>query len=101
LALVTPPEALSQIAEGAARELDSIGGPSRLLEEISSSRLSLGELDLTRRAGLVISLDEVAELEALEAEWQRAEEMASIMDGELSDIPGFDSFRRRILEGDS
>jgi hypothetical protein len=98
LGLVTPPEGLRQIADGAAQELDSIGGPFQLLQHLSSSRPALGDLNLPRRAGLIISLDEVAELEALEAEWRRAEEMASIIDGELSDIRGFESFRKRILE---
>jgi hypothetical protein len=57
-------------------------------------------LDLPSRAGLLIALDEAAEIEALEAEWQMAEELAAISDGELSEVPGFDAFRREVL-GDS
>ncbi len=98
LSLVTPPGALRGIAPDAAEGLDSLGGPLRFLQLLSSSRSLLGELDLSRKAGLIISLDEMAEMDALEAEWQKAEEMAFIMDGELSDISGFESFRREILE---
>lgn len=100
LGIVTPPQALRSIASGAAQAIDSIGGPQGFLEHLSSSRTSLGEMDLPSRTGLIITLDEMAELEALEAEWRKAEEMASIMDGELSDVPGFDSFRREILGRD-
>jgi hypothetical protein len=78
--------------------LDAVGGPLGFLNALSSSRLLLGDMDLSSRAGLIISLDEMAEVEALEAEWREAEEMASIMDGELSDVPGFESFRREILD---
>lgn len=97
LSLVTPPGALRGIAPGAAEEMDSLGGPLEFLQVLSSSRLLVGELDLSKRAGLIISLDEMAEMEALEAEWGKAEELASIMDGELSDVSGFESFRREIL----
>ena len=98
LGLVTPPGVLRTIASGAAEGVDALGGPLEFLETLVSSRFLLGELDLPRRAGLIISLDEMAETEALEAEWREAEEMASIMDGELSDVPGFESFRQEILE---
>ncbi len=98
LSLVTPPAALRVIASGAAEGMDALGGPIEFLENLTSSRFLLGELDLSRRAGLIISLDEMAEMEALEAEWREAEEMASIMDGELSDVPGFESFRQEIQD---
>ena len=55
-------------------------------------------MELHERAGLIITLDEMAEIEALEREWKEAEEMAAILDGELSEVPGFESFRKRILE---
>jgi hypothetical protein len=51
------------------------------------------------RGALLIALDERAEAEALEAEWREAEEMAAIIDGELSQVPGFDAFRKEILDG--
>lgn len=98
LSLVTPQDSLRTIASDVAEGLDALGGPLGFLDSLSSSRFLLGDLDLLGRAGLIISLDEMAEMEALEAEWRDAEEMASIMDGELSDIPGFESFRRKILD---
>jgi hypothetical protein len=101
LSLVTPPGTLQTIASGAAEGVDALGGPLEFLEALSSSRFLLGDLDLPRRVGLIISLDEMAEMEALEAEWRASEEIASIMDGELSDVPGFDSFRQEILDEES
>ena len=100
LGLVTRPGSLYDFASSAANELDSLGGPGVYLGALSSSRAPVGELDLLRRAALIIALDEMAEMEALEAEWQKAEEMASIMDGELTDVPGFESFRQEILDQD-
>ena len=98
LALVTPPDHVRNAASAVASELDSIGGGIPFLQAISTSRVRVGELDVLSRTGLIMSLDELAEAEALEAEWRRAEEMAAIMDGELSEIPGFEAFRHRILE---
>lgn len=98
LSLVTPLGGLRAIALAAAEGLDAVGGPPGFLETLTASRFLLGDLDLHGRAGLIISLDEMAEVEALEAEWREAEEMASIMDGELSDVPGFKTFRSRILD---
>ena len=98
LTLITPLDALRNIALGTAEDLDSLGGPQSFLQALSKGRVPIGELDLPRKAALIISLDELAELEALETEWRRAEEMASIMDGELTDVPGFEDFRREILD---
>ena len=78
-----------------------MGGAPGFLHALASGRLLIGDLDLPRRAGLIISLDELAEVAALEAEWRLAEEMAAIMDGELTRIPGFDAFRRQVLEEES
>ncbi len=44
-----------------------------------------------------MALDEQSEAELLEAEWREAEELAAIVDGELSQVRGFEEFRRRIL----
>ena len=98
LGLVTPSEDLKALSGPAAEGLEALGGPTAFLRALSTSRSFLGELDLSSRVGLIISLDEMAEMDALEAEWREAEELASIMDGELTDVPGFESFRREILE---
>ena len=100
LGLVTNPGEVRKLASSTATELDERGGPMGFIEELASMRIPMGDLHPSGRAGLIISLDELAEMEALEAEWRRAEEMAAIMDGELSEIPGFDDFRREILDGD-
>jgi len=97
LGLVTPGDQLRAVAARSAGELDAAGGPLGFLRNLSKARLTLGDLDEPSRSGLIISLDEMAEMEALEAEWRRAEEMAAIMDGELSQVPGFDEFKRKIL----
>lgn len=100
LGLVTPPRILRSVAEVAAEELDRLGGPGGLLSALSRERSLLGELGDETRAGILIALDEIAEAEALEAEWREAEELAAIADGELTEIPGFDAFRREVLGGD-
>ncbi len=101
LSVVTPPPVLQRVADSAAHEIDALGGPGGLLEELAMSRPELGELDGRFLAGLLIGLDEMAEAEALEKEWSEAEEIASIMDGALSEVPGFEAFRRSVLEEDS
>lgn len=98
LGLVTAPTVLRGVALPAALELDRFGGAPGFLTQLSKDGLSLGQMTLDARAGLLIALDEGAEAEALEAEWRVAEEVAAISDGELSPIPGFEAFRREILE---
>ena len=97
LGLVTPPAVLRSIAGRVASELDETGGTGPFLEKLARDGVALGEIGLKARSGLLIALDEGAEVEALETEWARAEEMAAIADGELSKVPGFDDFRREIL----
>jgi hypothetical protein len=97
LSLVTPPVMLRPMAQAVAQELESLGGPGGLLNLLASGEVALADLDAGHRAGLLVSLDEAAEGEALEAEWREAEEMAAIMDGELSHVPGFEEFRRGVL----
>ena len=100
LGIVTDPTTVRDLARSAAEELGAAGGPSRLVESLSRDRFTLGEMNPLIRVGLLVSLDELADTEALEAEWRRAEEVAAIMDGELSHVPGFEEFRRGILEPD-
>jgi hypothetical protein len=100
LGLVTPPDRIRRVAASVASELQAMGGASPFLGALASAGASVGDLDVPSRTGLIMTLDELAEGEALESEWQRAEEMAAIMDGELTQIPGFETFRRKILEQD-
>lgn len=100
LGLVTPPTLLRTVSQGAASALDGSGRPRDFILELSRKHPRIGELDVQTRAGLLIALDETAEVEALEAEWKIAEELAAISDGELSDVPGFDVFRKEVLGDD-
>ncbi|MFC1575737.1 hypothetical protein ACFL5A_03730, partial [Gemmatimonadota bacterium] len=77
LSATTPLPSLRQQAGGAAQELEGQGGAGGFLTALSSSGTLLGELDPLGRTALLISLDEIAEAEALEAEWRVAEEMAA------------------------
>ena len=97
LGLVTPSGILRAVSTEAASILDESGDPESFIATLSVDLPTLGELDTEARAGLLIALDEGAEAEALESEWREAEELAAIMDGELSEIPGFEDFRKEIL----
>jgi hypothetical protein len=84
----------------AARALDRADGPAGLLDTLGREDPTLGDLDPAERLALGFALDEQSEGELLEAEWREAEELAALMDGELTEVPGFDAFRRRVLGGD-
>jgi len=84
----------------AARLLDRAGGPEAFMDRLARADLTLGTVEVPERIALSIGLDEEAEAEALEAEWKEAEEVAAIMDGELTEVPGFEEFRRRVLGED-
>ena len=87
-------------ADSAAREIDGAEARGGYLHTLARERATLGELGTLERVALAIVLDEAAETEALEDEWRKAEEISAIMDGELTEIPGFQEFRRRVLEED-
>ncbi len=82
----------------AAALLDRAGGAEAYLRELGATGAALDAMDPAGRMALAIGLDEEAEAEALEAQWRESEDIASIMDGELTDVPGFEEFRRRVLD---
>ncbi|HZD04868.1 MAG TPA: hypothetical protein VE173_08115, partial [Longimicrobiales bacterium] len=84
----------------AAGLLDEAGGPDGFVQALARDALTLDATEEAERIALAIGLDEQAEAEALEAQWREAEELAAIMDGELTQVPGFEEFRRRVLEGE-
>lgn len=86
-----------RLVESAAARLDRADGPDALLSLLSREDVTLGELDTPDRLALGFALDEQSEAELLEAEWREAEELAAIVDGELTWVDGFDEFRRRVL----
>jgi hypothetical protein len=100
LGVVTRGPPLRRNAVSGATVLDQQGGGLQFLRALARDRRPLGELDLPQRTALVIGLDEMAEMEALEREWRAAEEIAAIMDGELTQVPGFEEFRARVLGTD-
>lgn len=85
------------LIETAAARVDRARGPEGLVATLARDELALGELGIDQRIALGMALDEQAEAELLEAEWREAEELAAIVDGQLTEVAGFDEFRRRIL----
>lgn len=85
------------LVEGAARAVDSAEGPEGLVVSLAREDLALGELAAPDRLALGMALDEQSEAELLEAEWREAEELAAIVDSQLTHVEGFEEFRRRIL----
>jgi hypothetical protein len=98
LSVLDPADAMRPVGEAAGAGLDTVGGPQRLLEGLARIRASLGDLEPRERVALAIALDARAEGEALEAEWRRAEEIIGILGQELTEAPGFETFRQRILD---
>lgn len=80
----------------AVEPIDRVESAHRFIEWLARRGTSLGELRPRLRLALWLALDEMAEVEALEAEWRSAEELASIADGELSPVPGFEEFKARV-----
>jgi hypothetical protein len=76
--------------------VDRAGGPEPYIDTLAARDRTLGMLSPRQRLALWLSLDECSEIEVLEAQWRRAEELAAIIDGELTDVPGFVEFRRRV-----
>ena len=88
-----------ELVEGAARTVDRADGPEGLVVALAREESTLGELPAPHRLALGMALDEQSEAELLEAEWRQAEELAGIIDSELTRVEGFEDFRRRILSG--
>jgi hypothetical protein len=97
LSIVNRRHRATPLVESAAEEVDRSRGPEGLVIGLARDDLTLGELDVPHRLALGIALDEQSEAELLEAEWREAEELAAIVDGELTDVDGFEEFRRRVL----
>jgi hypothetical protein len=99
LGIVDSGEAARRVGEEAGEGLARVGGVPRFLQGLGRISAPLGELRVTERVALTMALDAEAEAEALEAEWREAEEIAAIMDGELTHVPDFQEFRARVLGG--
>ncbi len=99
LSLLDSGVAARRLGESAGAALDQVGGGARFMDGLGKLGMPLGELERSARIALGMALDEEAEADALETEWREAEEIASIMDGELTRVPGFQAFRARVLDG--
>ncbi|MDE2876278.1 MAG: hypothetical protein OXU69_01980 [Gemmatimonadota bacterium] len=78
----------------AARLIDAAGGPARLPARILRKPTQLGDVGRVGRVALEIAVHEEnesrllsMEVAELEAHWRREEELAGIMDGELTILP--------------
>lgn len=87
------------VAEGFIAGQPLCGEQSFGLHGLAVGNVALGQAGPATRLALGIGLDEQWEGELLEAEWRSAEEIAALVDEELTGVPGFDEFRRRALEG--
>ena len=87
-----------QRAEDAARLVEAAGGPHQLIHDVARRELTLRSLAPDRRLALEMAVDERAEVEELERQWEEAEEIAEIADGILSADPGIDEELRRLRE---
>lgn len=90
----------------ATRLIEVAGGPERVPEKILRDGKRLG--DMGRIGGIALEIasnqqqeaDLLAmELAELEAHWQREEELAEIIDGELTPMPLLEQIRRRVTGG--
>ncbi len=89
-----------EVGEEAGARLDAVGGRDLLLRGLGELGAALGDLGRVERVTLAIALDQEAESDALEAEWREAEELARIVEGELTEVSGFMEFRERVLGGE-
>ena len=83
-------------AEDAARVVDQIGGPDRLVHDVARREVTLRSLRPERRLALEMAVDERAEVEELERQWREAEEIAEIADGTLSTSEQLEEALRRL-----
>lgn len=97
LTVVTRRLRSADVVEAAAARIDRAGEAVRFVRAVAKHERTIGELRPHALLALLIALDEQAEAEALEREWREAEEIARIMDRELTDVPGFEEFRARVL----
>ncbi|MGH7444209.1 MAG: hypothetical protein ACREKM_05010 [Longimicrobiales bacterium] len=92
----------------ATDRIDAVGSPELLVATIAERRPALHELrgkyQRTDAIALEIALNDAAErvlleqeLQVLEAHWRSEEELAAIVDGELTPLPPLELLRRRVL----
>ena len=87
----------------AARLIQEAGSPEDLTRIVVKDGRRLGDLQRTGAIALEIAANESSEqylleleLADLEAHWRREEELAAIVDGELTPLPFLETLRRRV-----
>lgn len=90
--------------EGAVKLIELVGGPERLPAKVLGSGATLGSLSHTGQVALEIAVHEhherwllSMEVAELEAHWRREEELAGIIDGELTPSPRLDALSEGII----
>lgn len=88
----------------ATRLIEAAGSPTELKRQVAQRPVGLGRLDRTAAIALEIAASDDAErrlleleLEDLEARWREEEELAGIIDGELTPVPLLETLRRKVL----
>jgi hypothetical protein len=87
----------------ATRLIQEAGSPKDLTRILVKDGRRLGDLQRTGGIALEIATNEASEqhllqleVAELEAHWKREEELASIIDGELTPLPTLETLRRRV-----
>ncbi len=95
--------ASEQRVRSATRMIEAAGSPEDLTRIVIKEGRRLGDLQRTGAIALEISANDTVEqrlleleLAEVEAHWQREEELASIIDGELTPLPLMESLRRKV-----
>jgi hypothetical protein len=83
-------------AEDAARLIEVAGGPEELIRDVARRERTLQSLAAERLLALEMAVDERAEVQELERQWQEAEEIADIADGTLSGDPELEEHLQRL-----
>lgn len=88
----------------ATRLIEEVGRPSELSRILVKEGKALGQIKRTGAIALEIAANEeseqrLLELEVaeLEARWRQEEELAAIVDGELTPLPILESLRRKVV----
>jgi hypothetical protein len=92
----------------ATRLIQEAGSPQDLARIVVRDGRRLGDLQRTGGIALEIAANEASEqrlleleLADLEAHWRREEELAAIIDGELTHVPMLEALRRRVAGSSS
>jgi hypothetical protein len=90
----------------ATRLIEEAGSPSRLARLLVRDGRRVDDLQRTGSVALEIAANESSEqrllemeLGELEAVWRREEELAAIVDGELTPLPPLEALRRKLARG--